>query len=411
MPTYGLTSTGYVRKGEVVLLEEMQAEARALISPSLDLSEDDPLGQVFGIFARKLAELEEGWEAAYNAISRTASGNALDRVAQLTGAKRRGQAYSTVVATVNVDPGVTKAIGSIIATVDGNADARFVSSAVADNSGGGVAADIAVTMVADTPGAVAALSGTLTQIEGVITGVNSITNASAATLGYDVESDGDFRQRRDEQLEQAGSTTLGAMRADILALTDVGDAKVFTNRDDVDDADGRPPHSFEALVFGGDDSAIAQAIWDSMPLGIQDYSDTADSGTAVDDEGNNQTVNFSRPTAHRIYVRITLETDVETYAGDDAVKDAIEAFSDGTLIVTTTDGTDITGQVDIGGTVYRSRQDFAAQTVAGVTGVTLVELSDDGVSWSTTDTELGAREYMGTSSRGIKAADITVVGV
>lgn len=407
---YGITDEGYVRKGETVLLEEMQAEARALISPSLDLSEADPVGQIFSIVARKLAEAEEGTEAAYNALSRAASGNALDRVCALTGTRRRGQAYSTVLATVNVDGGVTKAIGSIIATVSGNADARFVSTTVADNSGSGSPANISVWMEADTAGAVAALAGTLTDLEGSISGVNSITNAADADLGYDVEADSALRARRDREVQGAGATTLGAIKADVSAVDDVDEVKVFTNRDDVDDADGRPPHSFEVLVLGGADDDIAQAIWDSMPLGIQAYSDTADSGTAVDDEDNEHTVEFSRPTAHRIYVRITVETDADTYEGDAAVKAAIADFSDGTLIVTTTDGTEISGQVDMGGTVYRSKQDFAAQTVAGVTGVTLVELSNDGAAWVTTDITLTAREYLGTGgARGIQTADVTVI--
>jgi hypothetical protein len=90
------------------------------------------------------------------------------------------------------------------------------------------------------------------------------------------------------------------------------DVLPFENVTSVTDANGLPPHSFELVIWDQgleDDDTIAQTIWDSGFTGIRSYG--ALSGTAVDENGDDQTVNFSRATEMAVYLEFDLEVDAD----------------------------------------------------------------------------------------------------
>ena len=71
---------------------------------------------------------------------------------------------------------------------------------------------------------------------------------------------------------------------------------------------GRPGKSFEIVVQGGDNTAIAQAIYGAKPAGIQSYGSTT---VVINDAfGNPYSISFSRPTQVPIYVSIVMVTDL-----------------------------------------------------------------------------------------------------
>jgi len=71
---------------------------------------------------------------------------------------------------------------------------------------------------------------------------------------------------------------------------------------------GRYPKSFEAVIEGGSDEDIANKIWQTKPAGIQTFGNT--SYTIIDSQGDNQVINFSRPTP--IYIWITVDLTLNT---------------------------------------------------------------------------------------------------
>lgn len=158
-------------------------------------------------------------------------------------------------------------------------------------------------------GPVLALTGKVDTIDTPITGWTSVTNLKDGTLGRIAETDTELRIRRLLALRTGGKSTLEAILGALLTeVTGVTRAKVYENRTDSTDADGRPPHSFEAVVSGGTDADVAKKIWDNKPAGIQMFGSTT--SVVKDTNGNDQTVNFNRPTAISIYVRV----EVTTYA-------------------------------------------------------------------------------------------------
>jgi len=75
----------------------------------------------------------------------------------------------------------------------------------------------------------------------------------------------------------------------------------------VTDPNGLPPYSIEALVTGGADTDIWQALWKSVGGGTETYGDEV--GTVIDAEGNPQPVAFSRPAILQVYASLSLKVD------------------------------------------------------------------------------------------------------
>lgn len=174
-------------------------------------------------------------------------------------------------------------------------------------------------------GAISVPSNTIIIIVNPIAGLSSVNNIAAGLAGRDVETDEEFRIRRRESLTAIGAGTDEAIRSALLQEVDnVTAALVISNRTDVTDGDGRPPHSFEAVVSGGDEQEIADKIWEKQPSGIQPNGDITK--TVVDSVGNNQTVKFSRPT--NVYIWVDLDYALNTEEsfptnGEDLIKEAI----------------------------------------------------------------------------------------
>ncbi len=67
---------------------------------------------------------------------------------------------------------------------------------------------------------------------------------------------------------------------------------------------GRPPKSFEAVVVGGTDAAVAYQIWLTKPAGIETYGNTT--VIIIDSQGNNQAINFSRAVPVYLWLLMTI---------------------------------------------------------------------------------------------------------
>lgn len=199
----------------------------------------------------------------------------------------------------------------------------------------GVAQGI-VNLTAVTPGPTIANAGTLTVIATPITGWTAVLNPTDASVGRLVESDNVYRARMDQELQIAGAGTVEAIRSRLLQVTGVTSVVVFENVTDIDDANGLPPHSFEAFVQGGSVADIGNAIWEVKPAGIKSFGTIP--FTITDSQGQVHTVNFSRPQEIDIYMIVTITPD-ENYPtnGDEivaqALVDYINALGQGVSII------------------------------------------------------------------------------
>jgi hypothetical protein len=148
-------------------------------------------------------------------------------------------------------------------------------------------------------------------------------NLLDAVEGEDVMSDAELRILREIELAEPGTGTQAAIRAALIEVADVTAVTVFVNNTDDTNVDGMPPHSVEALVTGGADQDIWDALLANVAAGIQTTGE--ESGLATDSQGTDHEESFTRPQELLVYIDITLIKDPETYPldGDDQVKLAI----------------------------------------------------------------------------------------
>lgn len=192
----------------------------------------------------------------------------------------------------------------------------------------GVLPNVTVAIQAENKGAVAGFANSITVIETPAAGWTAANNPTDVTIGKDIETDAELRLRRKKTLATAGASTEEAIRARVLEIDEVTDARVFSNRTMFVDAFGRPPKSFETVVLGGEEQEIADVIWSQAPAGIEIYGNITK--TVVDSQGISQTVKFSRPTPIDIYIDITLTVDSAAFPvnGDVAVQENIANYGD-----------------------------------------------------------------------------------
>lgn len=380
MPTYGLTDAGFVLKPLDVILAEVEAEMKAApaIGAEINVSATSVLGQFNGVLAPVAAELWEVAQAIYHSqdVDRN-TGDAQDSVAAITGTIREAATKSRVSCTVNLNAGANIAIGAAQASVDGNSNARFTNTTVMANPGGS-AANFTVVFEATVTGPVVANAGTLTVRDNSPTGWNSITNPADAVLGTEIETNSALRIRREQEIRQQGGSVIAAIASDLLTVDDVIDVVMLENDSDYTDSDGLPPHSFEAIVDGGTDAAVAASIWGNKPAGIQPYGEETE--VVEGEDGEDHDVSFTRPTDRNVYIDVDVIVNAEDYPGDgDAqIKTAVAAL-----------GTSIFG---IGDDVILTRFYNAVFSVSGVLDVPAIRLGFSVDPTGTANLDVATRE-------------------
>lgn len=325
----GLTNTGFVDATLVELKEAIEADERALISPTVNTATASLVGQMNGVVATKLRELWELAAAIYDAaFTDLATGQSLTLRAALTGTTREAATFTRVVAQCDLDAG-TYTAGTLIASVVDSPTSRFANAEDVTSTGG----SNDVIMDCETAGPIVCNFGTLTVIASPLSGFNSVGNLTDGNIGADEESDASLRLRRESELRAAGSTTADAIRADLLRdVNGVESVTILENDTSTTDGNGVPGHSLECIVFGpafptaDDNQAVAEQIFASKAGGIGTYGGTTK--TVTDDQGFDHSVRFTRPTTLRAYAWVTIEVDADLYAGDDAVKTAIAAIDE-----------------------------------------------------------------------------------
>ena len=172
-----------------------------------------------------------------------------------------------------------------------------------------------------------------------VDGLDSVINDITPTAGRLEESDIAARQSYIKRIAIRSQNIIDGIIADIYQNVDgVLSVTGKENYSHEFDSDGRPPHCFEIMVDGGDDSEIAQIIYQRKCPGIRAYGST--SVDIADKYGNIINIGFSRPTYQYVWLRITLvrnpdEVLAPNYAAlaQSAIMDNVEEYSLGAKII------------------------------------------------------------------------------
>ncbi len=149
-------------------------------------------------------------------------------------------------------------------------------------------------------------SGDLSVIQSPITGWDTVTSTDVASPGLALEADPEARSRRTGSVAMPSQSMLDGLYGAILNLPGVTDAAVYENPTGEPDLSGRslPAHSIHAIVEGGSNADIANAIWVKASMGCTKVG--AVSFTLTDAQGNPQEMRWDTPGTVNVYVTVKL---------------------------------------------------------------------------------------------------------
>ena len=202
--------------------------------------------------------------------------------------------------------------------------------------------------------------GALNKIDSSILGWDEILNLVSGATGRFAETDEELRLRHQDSVRVTGAATAQAIRSRLLAEVDsVSYVALYENRTNETDAFNLPPHSFEAVVSGGLDQAVADKLFEVKPAGIETYGNT--DIQVFDENGDVQTCKFSRPSDKYAWIKVTVNSlNVEEVLPTEAVqsiKDSVLAYGQGLSI-----GDDVITQ-RFYGPIYESTSGIGSITV------------------------------------------------
>lgn len=173
---------------------------------------------------------------------------------------------------------------------------------------GGVCGDY----VAQEFGAIPVPINSITIITQPVAGLNLVKNPAPGIIGRNLETDDELRLRRKNFLLTSRYSTEEAIRSRILQeVPNISYCQVISNRSNVVDAKGRPPHSVETIVMGASSEDIAKKIWEVFPAGIGFFG--SEEVTVLDSSGNPQIVKFSRVANKYVWLKVEIRVSGEEF--------------------------------------------------------------------------------------------------
>lgn len=386
---WGLSEKGFNRPAYTDLLNALEYKARELFGNEINLTVRSPLGIFLRILAWVWNILFSGLEDVYNSgFVDTAAGNSLYNLGKNIGLQVLPEGKAAGYITITGVPGTVIPAGYLVGT-NGGLQYTAMSSAVIPESG----EVLALIQAVETGPEYNTKAGTVQVIinPSVILGVESVINKSDITGGRLKETDAEFRQRYYKSVDYAGGVNADAIRAAILNdVAGVSSAFVYENdTDGYDEVYGLPPHSLEAVVYGGLDEEIARAIYGRRSAGIQTVGGVTVNVMTV--SGQEQAISFSRPGPVKVWIKVTGMVRGVNYGGDDAVRAALIDYI----------GDKVSGGLGIGAdVVYIRLPGIITAAVPGAEDFDIL-ISASGEDYSRDNIAVGSREKAVTEESAV----------
>ncbi|ABX15491.1 baseplate J/gp47 family protein [Burkholderia multivorans] len=277
----------------------LQDQYRSIYGADTYLEPDSQDGQLLGVFAKAISDVNSVAIAIYRSFSpATAQDDALSSNVKINGIARKAASYSSADLVLVGQAGATITNG---AAKDANGVQWLLPATVTIPPSG----TITVTATCATIGDVSARAGTINQIATPALGWQSVTNPADAAEGAPVESDAVLRQRQTVSTALPSLTVLDGIIGAVANVSGVTRYVAYENDTSATDANGIPSHSISLVVEGGDATAIANAIAAKKTPGAGTYGTTA--VIVTDIYGRPITIRFFRPVAAPIAATVTIK--------------------------------------------------------------------------------------------------------
>ena len=300
-----------------------------------------------------------------------------DAIAKIYFLSRKAATPSTATITVR---GLSGTVIPVNAQIMSSADDTIWQNVAAftigaDGTGSGV-------FRCTSEGLISAAAGTLTRIMTVVAGWDTATNEHAAVVGTLEENRGQFELRRYASVALNSRGTAASVYARVMQLDDVIGCVVRenkTNQPKTIDGVTLSPHSVYVCVLGGNDGAIATAMYKTVSAGC-DTNGTTTYTVEDDTTGIKEPIHFQRPTDADITIRLKFP-DAASLSADDlaAIRQAVfnNFYGEDPTVV---DGS-IMARPLMGDTIYAPRFAISVQN-AGYTDLLDVDIAKTGGAWS-----------------------------
>lgn len=324
---WGLTPKGFYRPEYVQILNAIEYRARELFGDNVNLTVRSPLGILLRIDAWMLNILFGVLEKVYNSrFVDTSEGNSLYNLGRMIGMYLLPAGKATGYVTIEGTEGTVIPAGYLLSTPGG-----LQYTVMREEIIGAEGKILALIQAVQTGREYNTDAGTIINIvnPAAVRGIKGVCNESPVINGRERETDAEYRDRYYKSVDYAGGVNTEAVRAALLQdVQGVYTAYVYENDSDMYDPVYKlPPHSIEAVVYGGLDEDIARAIYEKKAGGIQTNGNKSvpvmtNSEQLID-------ISFSRPDLINIYIKIfNLETN-EDFPGEDTIKEAVINFIGG----------------------------------------------------------------------------------
>ena len=279
----------------------------AIYGAGINVNPNSPDGQFINIGVQFTQDMLEFINQVYTSFDPDqAIGVSLDQRCAINGIIRNAGTYTYTDALVTVTQAVT------LPGLDTEPDAPFTVSDAAGNQFYLVAAHVfgaagsaTLAFRAAVLGAVLTVPNTITVVTTITLGVSTVNNpAAATTTGAAEETDYALRIRRARSVALPSKGYFEGLYGALVDIEGVTSVKLLENTTNATDADGIPGHSIWAIVQGGADADIANAIYVKRNAGCGLYGAEAVNVTQVDNSIFE--VNFDRPTAQNLWIELSV---------------------------------------------------------------------------------------------------------
>lgn len=370
VPALEITPLGVIAPQAVTIRAGVLADENAAFGGELDIvTPSTPQAYLADNLTSNI--LDANGEIAYTLAMidpATSEGRWQDGIARIYFLSRKGATASVVAALCTGAPGVTLPGGALAEDTDGNlwqstGDAVF-------SPGGTVTVQFACLLLGPVE---LGISG-LTQIAQTSPGWDAITNLAPATVGSATETRGAFELRRQESVAANAHGTPPAIRSAVWTVEDVLDVFVYDNFTNATVNYGSTnypivAHSIYVGVVGGEDQAIADAIWTKKDAGCDMNGNTT--VVVQDTEGYSYpypsyNVKFNRPTPLPILFAIQLANNTSLPAN-------IVALTKAAIIATFT-GANGAQRARMGGLIFASSYYAAVSQIGAFVSIVQIKI-------------------------------------
>ncbi|MEQ1107230.1 baseplate J/gp47 family protein [Acinetobacter seifertii] len=276
----------------------LKTEFKGIYGEDAYLENDSQDGQMIGVFSRALADVNGAFIKLYSTFSpKTATKDALSRNVAINGISRQLPTFSTVDLEITGTPGTEIKKGYAL---DRNGNQWMFPDLVTIPASG----IVVVTAKAKKPGAILALSNTITTIGKPTRGWKGVNNSATSSLGMPVELDAKLRQRQALSVAIPSQSKTDSIKGGLFSLTGVSRCKTYENDSDKVNDLGMPPHTLCVVVSGGDANEIADLMRVKKSLGCGWFGNV--NVPVINVFGDLVTVSIYRPNIRNISFKLNI---------------------------------------------------------------------------------------------------------